>query len=225
MKSIVFSALFFLAGVSNIYAQISNELETDSITSATLVASSFISDNEGWIADAEGVLRKTTDGCQTYSEVAIGMFFIKLDFINETTGFGLTTSAAYKTTDGGSTWSTFVLPGETGNALYFFDASKGFISGSGVVYKTANGGSTWSALEIAEGITFRDYYFISPALGIASANDDSGYRSIWRTTDSGAHWINVYDEENYFINSVWFTSATTGWAPVITTKWDGACCR
>ena len=212
MKSIIFSALFFLAGASNIYAQIGNEFETDSITTATLVATSFISDNVGWIADTEGVLRKTSDGSETYSQIATGIFFTKLDFINETTGYGLTFNAAYKTTNGGSTWNALALPGEVGDALYFFDVNKGFISGSGLIYKTANGGSTWSTIEIAEGISFREYYFISASTGVAAANDEKGHQSKWRTTDSGAHWINVYNERNYFINSVWFTSATTGWA-------------
>jgi photosystem II stability/assembly factor-like uncharacterized protein len=64
MKSITFSAMFFFAAASNIYVQISSEFETDSLTAATLVALSFISDDEGWISDTAGVLHKTTDGGQ-----------------------------------------------------------------------------------------------------------------------------------------------------------------
>jgi photosystem II stability/assembly factor-like uncharacterized protein len=78
-------------------------------------------------------------------------------------------------------------------------------------YKTTNGGGAWNTTTI-EGVSFVDFYFMNAATGIAAANHESGYKSIWRTTNGGESWNNVYEAENYFINAIWFTSETTGWA-------------
>ncbi len=62
MKSISFLLLtFFGVSAGNSFAQTSADFDTDSITTNTLVASSFISDNEGWLADNTGILWHTGD--------------------------------------------------------------------------------------------------------------------------------------------------------------------
>jgi photosystem II stability/assembly factor-like uncharacterized protein len=54
--------------------------------------------------------------------------------------------------------------------------------------------------------------FLNASTGMAAAFDEDSYRSMWRTTDGGLSWSNVYKEANYFINSVWFNDENSGWA-------------
>ncbi len=133
-----------------------------------------------------------------------------MEFTDALTGYGITSDAAYKSTNGGNTWSALSLPDTVGGAIYFHDNNNGFISGIGEIYKTGNGGATWTTVA-TEGVSFLDYYFVNVSTGIAAAYADS-YRCIWRTTDGGLTWSNVYHEQNYFINSVWFTDENSGWA-------------
>lgn len=210
MKPIIISLAFFLSAPSAT-SQISEDFETDIITANTLVASSFINDNERWLADNTGVLWHRTNGSESWALAVTGKNFIELDFITSLIGYGITSDAVYKTINGGAEWTVLTMPGSIGNAIYFLNKDTGFISGSGVIYKTTNGGGAWNTTTI-EGVCFVDFYFMNAATGIAAANHESGYKSIWRTTNGGESWNNVYEAENYFINAIWFTSETTGWA-------------
>jgi len=192
-------------------AQTSADFVTDSITTHTLLASSFINDNEGWTVDDAGTVWHTGNGSQSWSSVASEKYFLKLDFADALHGFGLTSYSAYKTTDGGSTWSVMNMPGGIISAVYFQNKDTGFISGDQVIYKTTDGGNTWATIQTA-GVSFVDYYFVSGSTGIAAAYDEQSYKCIWRTTDDGATWSNTYSSENYFITSVWFTDSNNGWA-------------
>ncbi|MCY7409384.1 MAG: hypothetical protein LH473_03865, partial [Chitinophagales bacterium] len=119
--------------------------------------------------------------------------------------------AAYQTADGGHTWNILVMPGKTGASLYFQDKATGFISGYQAIYKTTDGGITWETIAIDK-IYYHDYFFISATNGVAVANDHDQNRAIWITTDGGSNWKNVFNEANYYIHSVWFTTESTGWA-------------
>jgi len=192
-------------------AQIFPDFETDSITTSTLVASSYISSSEGWMADEAGVVWHTTDAAESWSPVCDGIYLREMDFKSALVGYGISSAAAYKTINGGISWSQLLLPGAVGSALYFLDEFTGFISGYGVIYKTTDGGSSWTTISI-EGISIVDYFFFNDAVGIAVANDDDSFQTIWRTTDGGATWSSVYGQEKYFFHSVWFTSETAGFA-------------
>lgn len=213
MKTHALLAIILLISCSiGIKAQIGSEFETEHLTTATFLAGSFINDNEGWLADNAGKLWHTANGGNTWSSTLIEKKFLKLDFTDALKGYGFTSEVAYKTTDGGSTWSSLSLPGTAANSIYFLDNSTGFISGYEAIYKTTNGGNNWSTISTGEGIYFLDYYFINSLTGIAVAYDDIANQTIWRTTNGGETWSNVYDEENYYINSVWFTDESTGFA-------------
>jgi photosystem II stability/assembly factor-like uncharacterized protein len=210
MKSFSFSFFFLFAIASGLCAQNGEDFETTNITTATITASSFISETEGWVADDAGILRHTTDGSLSYTQVASGKYFLHLDFTNASTGYGIATDGVFKTINGGVAWSALTLPGAAGSTLYFFDANAGLIAGKGAIYKTTNGGTTWTTVAI-EGVSLTDIYFINPSTGIAAASSND-YRSLWRTTDGGSTWSNVFAAENYFIKAIWFTSENTGWA-------------
>jgi photosystem II stability/assembly factor-like uncharacterized protein len=205
--------MFFLVLMNRINvteAQTSADFETNSISTNTLVALSFINENEGWVTDETGILSHTSDAGATWSVVATGYHFLKLNFTDPLTGFAMTAEAAYKTTNGGSTWSQLIVPGSVGTTLYFLDSNTGFISGEEEIYKTANGGAIWSTIS-TEGVSFVDIYFTSSTVGIAAAYDDQ-YQSLWRTTNGGESWTNVFSQEKIFFNTVWFTDESTGFA-------------
>jgi photosystem II stability/assembly factor-like uncharacterized protein len=203
--------ILLIASVTQSHAQNNGTFENSVITGNTLVASSFINDNEGWLADNGGILWHTSNAGQSWSSVFIEKYFTRLQFTDALNGFGITADAAYKTMDGGNTWSILSLPGSISNSLYFLDDNTGFITGNKTIYKTTNSGTTWTTI-LTNGASFTDYYFINASLGIATANDNDLYQSIWRTTDGGLNWTNVFDEPNYLMNSIWFTDENTGWA-------------
>jgi photosystem II stability/assembly factor-like uncharacterized protein len=205
-------ALFLMFGFANrLQAQISAEFETDTLTTATFTAASFISDNEGWLADDAGKLWRTSNGGESWTTGTINKSFLQLDFADATNGFGLPSEAAWKTTDGGSTWSALTLPGDVSGSLYFFDANTGFIGGNETLYKTTNGGANWTIITM-EGFSFLNYFFTNSTTGIAAVLDADSTRSIMRTTIGGSTWTHVYAEEDFFINSVWLTDENTAWA-------------
>lgn len=210
MKYNFLSILILSIMVSAItYAQTDPDFESSNITANTLIASSFITDSEGWAVDQTGTIWHTTNSCQSWSSSSTGgKKFTKLEFATSEIGFALSKDSCYKTSNGGVTWKSFMLPGENSNTLYFLNDDTGFVSGYEEIYQTKDGGNSWSTIA-TEGVTFKEFYFVSSEAGLGVAYDDE-YRCIWRTTDGGVTWINVFSEENYFINSIWFTNESTG---------------
>src|SRR5882672_10975484 len=119
MKSILFIVSIMIFACFKSLAQ---TFESSIITSHTFIASSFINDNEGWLSDDQGMLWHSTDGGESWDSAVIYKYFVKLDFIDETNGFALESNAAYKTTDGGETWTLLSLPGAITTSLYFINA-------------------------------------------------------------------------------------------------------
>jgi photosystem II stability/assembly factor-like uncharacterized protein len=210
MKSVISFATVLLLTLRG-YAQVNPHFETDTISTSNIVACSFISDDKGWLADDQENILKTTNGGAIWSTVPVELKFSKLDFIDELNGFGITSSATYKTIDGGSNWTILALPCENPKALYFLDSNNGFVSGDEVINRTTNGGVNWSSIS-TEGVSFTDFFFLNSTAGVAVAHDENNYQCIWRTEDAGSTWVNVFSEEDCFLNAVWFNSETAGWA-------------
>jgi photosystem II stability/assembly factor-like uncharacterized protein len=61
-------------------------------------------------------------------------------------------------------------------------------------------------------VHFLDYCLVNSTTGIAAVYDADSTRSIMRTTNGGSSWNPVYADEDFFINAVWMTDVTTGWA-------------
>ncbi|MEO5673868.1 MAG: hypothetical protein ABIQ74_04415, partial [Chitinophagales bacterium] len=89
-----FLVILFIIKFLNSSAQ---TFESSQITASTLIASSFINDSTGWFADNNAKIWHTTDSTQTWDSLAIGKYFLKLDFANNLRGFAITKDSAYKT--------------------------------------------------------------------------------------------------------------------------------
>ncbi|MCY7409952.1 MAG: hypothetical protein LH473_06745 [Chitinophagales bacterium] len=182
----------------------------DSKTENTFIASSFINDSEGWLADANAILWHTKDGGISLDTVYSGKTFYRLDFADGLNGFALSEQEAFKTSDGGSSWESVSLY-NVSPALYFLNKDTGIISGNNIIYRTTDGGKSWSSIEIAVPF-FSDYFFIDQSTGVATCSNDQEYRSIWRTTDGGLSWKNVCNVSKYFMYAVWFVNDQVGFA-------------
>ncbi len=109
------------------------------------------------------MLWHTGNAGQTWDSITIGKYFLKLHFTDALNGFALSEEAAYKTIDGGYTWSSLSLPGSIVKALYFLNNKTGFISGYDQVYKTSDGGITWASI-LTEEVSFLDYHFTNSSV-------------------------------------------------------------
>ncbi|MBX7141744.1 MAG: hypothetical protein K1X63_11765 [Chitinophagales bacterium] len=188
------------------------ELEKTSITNGTFVASSFISDNEGWLADNNGKIWHMANGGQSWDSINVEQSFSRLNFTDELNGFGVSANTLYKSVNGGHTWTVIDIPENVLiKTIFFLDGSNGFLGSYQKIYRTIDGGGSWSVFDI-ENISVNDFYFTGNSIGIAVGRDDELNRCVWRTSDGGETWENVFNEENYYMNSVYFISENIGWA-------------
>jgi photosystem II stability/assembly factor-like uncharacterized protein len=176
----------------------------------TFVASSFINDHEGWLADNKGILWHTTDAGLSLDTVCAGKAFLKLRFTDQQNGFAIAEGDVYKSADGGILWESLQLD-STSVTLWFVNKNVGFVGASKKIYKTSDNGQSWITVS-TEINSVTDFYFINELIGVATALDPDYYKSIWRTTDGGLTWTNVYNQEKYFVYSVWFVNESTGYA-------------
>jgi hypothetical protein len=167
----------------------------------------FPSSQVGYIGANDSLLLKSTNGGLTWSPVAVsgvtfnlgGSHILNLDFVSDSIGFMSVGpyGGAYKTTDGGSTWTQLVPQGTICflQGLYFFDAQNGFIAGSGcfqgeAIDKMSSGTlakanifhPTWNSAHMVVDIDFYNTSF-----GLAASRSGN----ILRTTDGGLNWDSI----------------------------------
>lgn len=200
-NAFLFLALLFLE--QGVQAQ--NWYQIPLSTTKQLNTIDFPSESVGYIGGNDSLLLKSTDGGQTWQELAYsgvtffqgGEQIVQLDFISEDVGFMAVGpySGVYKTVDGGVTWQGITVSGNLcyTRALYFYDDQTGFIGGSGCfqgeLINSMNAGTcseaqvpvTYYPEQQVSGFDFRG------TLGLASSY---GSR-ILRSTDSGNTWDTI----------------------------------
>jgi photosystem II stability/assembly factor-like uncharacterized protein len=155
-------------------------------------------------------------------------------FTSADTGY-IVGEGIYKTTDGGTSWTSAdsvfwpminqytAIPGST-NAVYFANADTGVIVCNGGEYlRTTNKGVTWnlywlSTLPNFTEIQLKSVFFADTKNGYAVG----GFRgipgifpsmeSILKTSDGGITWTALTTPKTTMLKSVYFTSASTGYA-------------
>ena len=174
----------------------------------------FINSTEGWAVGDAGTLLKTTNSGSTWiappfvsSAILIGCFFI-----NSSIGFVGGDDGAYKTTDGGGTWS-YITGSSLITKIHFVNSSLGFAVGGstaqqyGGIYKTTDGGSTWTPT--INNTTWHRMYgiqFVNATTGFAF--DENGL--LLKTTDVGANWNPVSYGTAMTITAMRFRDANIG---------------
>ena len=135
-----------------------------------------------------------------------------VSFANANTGLiGGTGGELYKTTDGGTTWTT-QTSGITENifSIEYVNPTTAYAcasSGTGVIIKTTDGGATWTSQTFSGTSYLLDLYFPSDSVGYCV-----GYNGvIMKTTDWGANWTFLAAGTGNDLRSVFFTDENTGY--------------
>jgi photosystem II stability/assembly factor-like uncharacterized protein len=148
----------------------------------------FINEDTGIVSGGYNSpkIMRTTDGGNSWSKVG-DLAFGQIQFVNDTMGFGRTTSyygRIYKTTDAGKNWVMKFEIDEDVNSMDFVNENVGYITGDqGLMYKTEDGGKSWSELDIPY-----EYYisvnFYNALLGYIIDEDGN----INKTENGGESW-------------------------------------
>ncbi len=109
-------------------------------------------------------------------------------------------AAVLRSTDGGASWTSIVVPGAAADSLQFrdvyaVDAIHAYLLAAGPgprsrIYKTSDGGRTWELqFTNPDSSAFYDCFdFWDARRGVALSDGVGGHLLIRRTTDGGAHW-------------------------------------
>lgn len=197
MKKII--TLFSLIFLS--YASFAQWNYTGNAFFGTVRGIYFLNADTGFAVGSNGAISKTLDGGVNWDLQAPGTGLMRgVQFIDNDTGFVCGQyGQVFKTTNGGNSWSAIYNDGSTYfRAVEFVNASTGFLAGpSGMVYKSTNYGNAWASNSL--GISDADVIQIGMAdemngyLVCANGGFEHGY--IFKTTDGGASWQQVYSSD------------------------------
>ena len=203
-----------------------------------ILAASFVSPSEGWVAgQTQGVLH-TTDGGASWTANRFGppLGFNNLSFRDSIHGCAVgqssnsggwgSDSVIWTTSDGGVTWKQTYFEQDGGGlgAAVFTSKKKGWAVGRyGTVLKTVNGGKSWKKVAVpadAAAYDFTSVVFVDAkhgwAIGCPNQTAPASTRSLLlRTSNGGSNWTSVHfqmTEASGQLYSISFASSTEGWA-------------
>jgi len=121
----------------------------------------------------------------------MGGYVTDFCFPNVTTGYAVGWSGmAYKTIDGGDTWTKMNLPLDDYLSIYFTSQDIGYANGFGNLYKTIDGGITWTKNP-------NSFYYYRNKIKFWDSN--IGYTfgdwGIKKTTDAGSNWNTISSQQ------------------------------
>ena len=148
-----------------------------------------------------------------------GESFLSTFWVSSTTGWvGTTNGQIWNTTNGGTSWTKqfTVVNNYTINRIFFVNSTTGWAVGTaGTIVATTNGGTTWTAQTDPTTNSLTGLHFIDANNGWAVGGTGLG-NSVVYTTNGGATWtvgtVIVPGGATMTLYSVYFTSATTGFA-------------
>ena len=166
-----------------------------------VAAFSFLSAHTGFLLLSNGSVELTEDGGESFSrKTAIpgtsassgGGSLVGADvhFFTATAGIAFVSdphsglSSAFRTPDGGVSWTPVTLPsGARVTSIHFIDASDGYAIGPETLLRTTDGGEKWEAKPIAAGNSFNT---IDCSTATTCLLTVSGGDKLIETTDGGA---------------------------------------
>ncbi len=155
-----------------------------------------------YCAGSFGRIMKSTDKGVSWKVVNTGVneLFIRIFFINSTTGWALTydSNKLYKTTDGGFSWllASEIDSNRWINDIFFINGKEGFLTGDfNSLIRTDDGGKTWTTINITN-TTYSgtaSIFFLNEKVGFVTMNS----YSIFKTNDSGITWKQVNTDRSF----------------------------
>jgi photosystem II stability/assembly factor-like uncharacterized protein len=185
----------------------------------------FVNGTTGLAVGSYRIALKTTNAGSSWTQVipdttAATVTHYGAFMVNENLAFVVgqlssTNGVVYKTTDGGTTWTTkSAVVAKALRGVAFGSTTVGAVVGAGrVAAYTTDGGATWSAatfnnVPAARSVsTLRKVTFLNATTAIAV-----GDTIILKSTDGGANWNYVTSPASIALNGLAFQNATTGYA-------------
>ena len=177
---------------------------------------SFGDEENGWICGENGIVRKTSDGGNSWKlqETGTSVTFWDILFLDKNTGWvcGFE-NTILKTKDGGETWIDVSPSAENASQIIteieFFDETTGWASSNyGRIYKTTDGGDNW---EIKK----------SGLIGgsrLSAVNSETLFAlagRFFKTLDGGETWsektITTTTNERFYLVDHFFIDENYGW--------------
>jgi photosystem II stability/assembly factor-like uncharacterized protein len=187
----------------------------------------FIDEHIGFALERDGVIHKTADGGETWTEVKTPTDseqtprFRTICFLSEAKGW-LFGKEVYRTADSGQTWTRLgpAPPEDYGRIdkpriadyydpeVWFFNDQNGLlVKRDGDIFRTEDGGSNWQRVWSANAYV----------LGLHFINDKDGWLVgakgfVCRTRDGGVSWEKLTVPTNAQLQGVYFLNEKQGWA-------------
>jgi photosystem II stability/assembly factor-like uncharacterized protein len=175
----------------------------------------FTDTNNGFIVSDNynaNQLLLTTDGGANWISVTVAqnMGFSEIGFSTNLKGFIIGDNAAFKTLDGGNTWTSISIDGlkHYVRRVKFLSTNKGFILGrNGKIIQTDNGGDYWNNFGLGIRERFNSIDFVDSSEGYVVG--PNGF--VGKTVDGGKNWSKVNFPETAYLNDVIFTDTDIGY--------------
>ncbi len=218
LKQITFLSLIFIVTVafnfqhnppSNWYQQFVN------LNGASIRDISFMDSLTGYMVTSIGgsnsYIFKTTNGGDNWvTKYLHTQPFVRVQFVNNNTGFTNAFNKIFKTTNAGENWSVINLPDIFGDDMFVLNADTIWLAMSesltGGVYRTTNGGMNWQR-QYSQGASNPDKInMYNSRIGFMTRSVAAG--PLYKTTNSGVNWLNV---SGTGFNDIVFIDSLTGW--------------
>jgi len=181
----------------------------------------FYGTNTGLIVGEYQII-KTTDSGITWEEVFYSPTFwpnfYDIEFISEEEIFivgadeNYSTTAVYKSNDGGNSWVIDSIGNYwAARDLFFVDDNIAFIAcENNAILKSVDGCDTWTEtmIDSQNPISFRSIYF--PSNNIGYAVGDGPLETIVKSTDGGETWEAIHSVTTSGLNGVYFSDENNG---------------
>ncbi len=177
-------------------------------TNKNLRAMFFTDSLTGWIGGDSGLILKTTNGGQNWTQQPTGLntTVYSICFTNSNTGYALAWeldntppnfygTRLLSTSNGGAVWNNILFPDSNyfANTVYFRDLQNGYLGGTqGKIYFTTDAGQVWNLSSVDSGLVFGfpveeiEFFNANSGYAVGGAFDIAGV--IWRTSNGGRSW-------------------------------------
>jgi photosystem II stability/assembly factor-like uncharacterized protein len=182
------------------------------ITADAFRTADFIN-GTGWIA-GNGILLKTEDGGQSWSELPMNMDIYAIDFINDREGWAIgvkyRSANILNTQDGGLSWEIQKDFGGSTDNIHVINDTTVYVGSDRELLKTLDGGLNWTIVPLD--LELSSIWFFSTTIGIITAHTDNREVAILRSLDGGNTWLKeIIQFVPYSWKNLQFINDSTGY--------------